>query len=179
MTILRCASAEEFVAAERPPLPSCLVLDVRMPQMSGIELQQLLARVDPHIPIIFVTAHADVRLAVRAMKSGAVEFLAKPFEDQDLLDAVHQALARHERALETRRSTQEAVTRLERLSRREREVLVRVVAGMLNKQIGHELGITEKTVKAHRAKVMEKMGAESLPDLVRIAQRAGIHAEPL
>ncbi len=168
------ASAEEFLAAERPAVPSCLVLDVRMPNMSGIELQKVLAGIASDLPIIFVTAHADVRMAVDAMKTGALEFLPKPFEDQDLLKAVQLALARHQHALEDRRSAQDAISRLDTLSRRENEVLRHVIAGRLNKQIGYALGITEKTVKAHRAKVMEKMGAQSVPDLVRIAQRAGI-----
>lgn len=168
------ASAQEFLAHPRQAAPACLVLDVRMPEISGLELQRALASSDPDLPIIFITGHADIRMAVRAMKLGAIEFLPKPFDDQDLLDAVQQALTNHERLLKIRTVTKDAEARLETLTPREREVLARVVTGMLNKQIGHELGITEKTVKAHRAKVMEKMGADTLPDLVRIAARAGV-----
>src|SRR5207248_11054562 len=168
------ASAQEFLRSKRPDAPSCLVLDIRLPGISGLDFQRQLAEANVHIPIIFITAHGDVPMSVRAMKAGAVEFLTKPFRDQDLLDAIQSALesdrARREREAEI------AVLRerFDLLTPREREVLPRVVSGLLNKQIAAELGTSEMTIKVHRASVMRKMQAESLVDLVKMAARLGI-----
>ncbi len=167
-------SPREFLQAKRPDAPSCLVLDVRLPGESGLNLQRELAETNDHIPIIFITGHGDIRMSVRAMKAGAVEFLTKPFSDQDLLDAIHEALdsdrARRHREGEAAMLRQ----RLKSLTPREREVLPRVVSGLLNKQIAAELGTTEATVKVHRSQLMKKMDAESLPELVRMAEKIGI-----
>lgn len=168
------ASAQQFLDAELPDLPSCLVLDVRMPRISGLELQDRLLAAGRDIPIVFITGHGDIAMAVEAMKKGAVDFLPKPFNDQDLIDAIHRALAQHERLRDERAEQDEVLARLERLTPREREVMELVVTGRLNKQIAGELGTVEKTVKVHRARVMEKMEAESLAELVRLAARVGI-----
>ena len=168
------ASAHEFLQSQQPDAPSCLVLDVRMPGLSGLDLQKQASEAGLEIPIIFITGHGDVPMTVRAMKAGAVEFLTKPFRDQDLLDAIQQALERSRNARERRAATKELRQRLASLTPREREVMERVVAGLLNKQIGAELGTSETTVKIHRHQVMEKMGAGSLPELVRMADRLGI-----
>lgn len=167
-------SAQEFLASKLPNVPSCLVLDIRLPGISGLALQRQLAKANIQIPIIFITAHGDIPMTVRAMKAGAMEFLPKPFRDQDLLDAVQLALER-DRARRLREA--EIVTlreRFELLSPREREVVARVVSGMLNKQIAAEIGTTENTVKAHRSRAMEKMQAGSLADLVKMIER--LHA---
>jgi RNA polymerase sigma factor (sigma-70 family) len=168
------ASAQEFLRSKRPDVPSCLVLDVRMPGLSGLDLQRRTTEVGMEIPIIFITGHGDIPMSVRAMKAGAVEFLTKPYRDQDLLDAIQQALERDRRAREQRAAMEELRSRFASLTPREREVMARVVAGLLNKQIGAELGTSETTVKIHRHQVMEKMGAASLPELVRMADRLGI-----
>lgn len=168
------ASAQEFLQSQQPDTPSCLVLDVRMPGLSGLDLQKQTSEAGLEIPIIFITGHGDVPMTVRAMKAGAVEFLTKPFRDQDLLDAIQQALERSRKAREQRAATKELRQRFAMLTPREREVMERVVAGLLNKQIGAELGTSETTVKIHRHQVMEKMGAGSLPELVRMADRLGI-----
>jgi FixJ family two-component response regulator len=168
------ASAQEFVQSQHPDAPSCLVLDVRMPGLSGLDLQKQASEAEPEIPIIFITGHGDIPMSVRAMKAGAVEFLTKPFRDQDLLDAIQQALERSWKAREQQAATEELRRRFALLTPREREVMERVVAGLLNKQIGAELGTSETTVKIHRHQVMEKMGADSLPELVRMADRLGI-----
>jgi RNA polymerase sigma factor (sigma-70 family) len=168
------ASAQEFLQSQQPDTPSCLVLDVRMPGLSGLDLQKQTSEAGLEIPIIFITGHGDVPMTVRAMKAGAVEFLTKPFRDQDLLDAIQQALERSRKAREQRAATKELRQRFASLTPREREVMERVVAGLLNKQIGAELGTSETTVKIHRHQVMEKMGAGSLPELVRMADRLGI-----
>jgi RNA polymerase sigma factor (sigma-70 family) len=168
------ASAQEFLQSRQPDAPSCLVLDVRMPGLSGLDLQKQTSEAGLEIPIIFITGHGDVPMTVRAMKAGAVEFLTKPFRDQDLLDAIQQALERSRKAREQRAATKELRQRFASLTPREREVMERVVAGLLNKQIGAELGTSETTVKIHRHQVMEKMGAGSLPELVRMADRLGI-----
>jgi RNA polymerase sigma factor (sigma-70 family) len=168
------ASAQEFLQSQQPDTPSCLVLDVRMPGLSGLDLQKQTSEAGLEIPIIFITGHGDVPMTVRAMKAGAVEFLTKPFRDQDLLDAIQQALERSRNAREQRAATKELRQRFASLTPREREVMERVVAGLLNKQIGAELGTSETTVKIHRHQVMEKMGAGSLPELVRMADRLGI-----
>ena len=168
------ASGQEFVQSRHPDAPSCLVLDVRMPGLSGLDLQKQASEAGLEIPIIFITGHGDIPMSVRAMKAGAVEFLTKPFRDQDLLDAIQQALERSRKAREQLAATEELRGRFALLTPREREVMERVVAGLLNKQIGAELGTSETTVKIHRHQVMEKMGADSLPELVRMADRLGI-----
>ena len=168
------ASAQEFLRSKRPDVPSCLVLDVRLPGLSGLDLQRRTSEAGLEIPIIFITGHGDIPMTVRAMKAGAVEFLAKPFRDQDLLDAIQQALERDRKARDQRAEIEELRSRFAALTAREREVMARVVAGLLNKQIGAELGTSETTVKIHRHQVMEKMGAMSLPELVRMADRLGI-----
>ena len=167
-------SAHEFLRGERPNAPSCLVLDIRLPGISGLDFQRELADANIHIPIIFITAHADIPMTVRAMKAGAVEFLTKPFRDQDLLDAIHLALERDH----TRRLQDEEVAKLrvryESLTPREREVLPWVVSGLLSKQIADAIGATEATVKVHRSQLMRKMGAKSVADLVRMADKMAI-----
>jgi FixJ family two-component response regulator len=168
------ASAQEFVQSQRPDAPSCLVLDVRMPGLSGLDLQKQASEAGLEIPIIFITGHGDIPMSVRAMKAGAVEFLTKPFRDQDLLDAIQQGLEKSRKARELLAANEELRRRFSLLTPREREVMERVVAGLLNKQIGAELGTSETTVKIHRHQVMEKMGADSLPELVRMADRLGI-----
>jgi FixJ family two-component response regulator len=155
-------------------LPGCLVLDVRLPGLSGLDLQRRTAEAGIDIPIIFITGYGDIPMSVRAMKAGAVEFLTKPFRDQDLLDAIQQALERDRKARDQRAAIELLRSRFESLTPREREVMVRVVAGLLNKQIAGELGTSETTVKIHRHQVMEKMGAGSLAELVRMADRLGL-----
>ena len=168
------ASAKEFLQARRSDVPSCLVLDIRLRGTSGLDFQRQLAEYDIHIPIIFITGHGDIPMAVRAMKAGAVEFLTKPFNDQDLLDAIHVALDRDHRRRQEEREIASLRERLESLTPREREVLPRVVSGLLNKQIAAEIGTSESTVKVHRRQLMRKMGADSLAELVRLAERIGI-----
>jgi RNA polymerase sigma factor (sigma-70 family) len=164
-------SAQGFLASKLPNVPSCLILDIRLPGISGLNLQRRLAEADIQIPIIFITAHGDIPMTVRAMKAGAVEFLTKPFRDQDLLDAIDLALERDR----TRRQQEAELAvlreRFECLSPREREVIEMVVSGMLNKQIAAQLGTAENTVKVHRSRAMEKMQANSLADLVKMIQR--------
>jgi RNA polymerase sigma factor (sigma-70 family) len=174
------ASAPEFLQHAAADGPSCLVLDVRMPEVSGLALQETLAAAGHHIPIIFITGHGDITMSVRAMKAGAVDFLTKPFHDQELLDAIQQAIARDRQAREQRAARQAIQQRAARLTPREREVLALVVAGWLNKQIAAELGMREKTVKAHRAQVMQKMQAASVAQLVLLADQVGLIApQPL
>jgi FixJ family two-component response regulator len=164
-------STAEFLRHERPSAPSCLVLDVRLPESSGLELQRELAESGVEIPIIFITGHADVPMTVRAMKAGAVEFLTKPFRGQELLDAVQEAITKDRNASADRARTAEIRGRYDSLTPREKEVFKLVVAGLLNKQIGGELGTSELTIKTHRGRVMDKMGAESVADLVRMSER--------
>ena len=167
-------SAREFLKNPRPEGPACLVLDVRMPGLSGIELQRELTQSGIHIPIIFITAHGDIPMTVRAMKAGAVEFLTKPFRSRGLLDAVRAAIERDRTAQKERSETGELRQRYEQLTPREREVMPLVAAGLLNKQVAGELATTERTIKFHRAHIMQKMGAESLADLVRMVEKLGV-----
>src|ERR1700722_642020 len=164
-------TAQEFLLSPRSDGPSCLILDVRLPGISGLDLQHELKRGKVGIPIIFLTAHADVPMSVKAMKSGAVEFLTKPFRHQDLLDAVQRSLTRARILREKERELTELRHRYERLSVREREVMKLVVSGMLNKQVAAELGASEATIKMYRSQVMKKMQAKSLPELVRMADK--------
>lgn len=165
------ASANDFLRAERPDIPACLILDVRMPGLGGLDLQRDLAAANIHIPIIFITGHGDIPMSVRAMKAGAVEFLTKPFRDQDLLDAIQQALERDRHARSQHAETEELQKRYHSLTPRETEVFGLVVKGLLNKQIALQLGTSEITVKLHRRQVMEKMRADSLADLVRMSSK--------
>jgi FixJ family two-component response regulator len=165
------ATGQEFLNKKRTSDPSCLVLDVRLPQMSGLDFQRRLAEIGMRIPIIFITAHGDIPMSVRALKSGAVEFLAKPFRDQDLLDAIQQALQHDRVALEQEAEVHDLRRRYQTLTTREREVMALVVSGMVNKQIASEIGASEATVKIHRGNVMQKMQAGSLIELVRIADK--------
>ena len=168
-----CASAEEFLSRSRRAVPCCLIVDVALPGASGLELQkQLAGRQD--MPIIFVASHADIRMTVEAMKGGALEFLIRPINDAVLLGAIRTALARSRAALRDHSEMQTLKNRYSTLTRREREVMALVVSGLLNKQVGGELGINEVTVKAHRGQVMRKMSADSLPDLVTMAMRLGL-----
>jgi FixJ family two-component response regulator len=165
------ATGEEFLKRKRTNDPSCLVLDVRLPQMSGLDFQRRLAERGIQIPIIFVTAHGDVPMSVKALKSGAVEFLTKPFRDQDLLDAIQQALQRDRADRERQAEIDDLRERFHTLTAREREVMTLVVSGLLNKQIASEIGASEATVKIHRGHVMQKMQAGSVVELVRMADK--------
>jgi FixJ family two-component response regulator len=171
LQVVHFGSAQEFMRSERPDAPSCLVLDVRLPGISGLDFQHELAVTNTQIPIIFVTAHGDIQMTVRAMKAGAIEFLTKPFRDQDLLDAVQVALERDRARRQKEAGIAALRDRYESLSSREREVVAMVVSGFLNKQIAAEIGTTENTVKAHRSRAMEKMHAGSLADLVKMIER--------
>jgi len=170
-------SAREFLEHRRSDAPACLVLDVRLPGLSGLDLQRELVRTEAPIPIIFITGHGDIPMSVRAIKEGAVDFLAKPFRDQDLLDAIQHALEIDRAARQERTIVTGVRRRYESLTKREREVMRLVVSGLLNKQIAGELGSSEVTVKMHRGQVMRKMKAQSLVQLVRMSEKIGITSE--
>ena len=169
-------TAQEFLKSARPDAPGCVVLDVRLPGLSGLDLQRELAANGINLPVIFITGHGDIPMSVRAMKAGALEFLTKPFRDQDLLDAILQALERDLSARQQRSETAELRERFDSLTAREREVMGLVVSGLLNKQIAGELGTSEVTIKIHRSQVMKKMSAGSLAELVRMTEKLGIPA---
>jgi FixJ family two-component response regulator len=169
-------TAQEFLRSKRPDVPGCVVLDVRLPGLSGLDLQRELAAHGIKLPVIFITGHGDIPMSVRAMKAGALEFLTKPFRDQDLLDAIQQALERDRTARQHQMETTELREHFDSLTSREREVMGLVVSGLLNKQIAGELGTSEVTIKIHRSQVMKKMGAGSLAELVRMTEKLGIPA---
>jgi FixJ family two-component response regulator len=169
-------SAQEFLKAARPDAPGCIVLDVRLPGQSGLDFQRQISGTAMELPIVFITGHGDVPMSVRAMKSGAVEFLTKPFRDQELIDAIHTALERDRARRADAGALADLRARFEALTPREREVLMQVVCGRLNKQIAADLGLSEATVKMHRGQIMRKMQAGSLPELVRMADRLGVAA---
>jgi FixJ family two-component response regulator len=171
------SSVPDFLKADPPDGPTCLVLDVRMPGRSGLELQSELVAANRQVPIIFITAHADVPMTVQAMKGGAIEFLTKPFRDQDLLDAIEAGLARDRARRESDRALAALKERFDMLSSREREVMLGVVAGRLNKQIANDIGIAVSTVKVHRTNLMRKMKARSVPELSRMADRLNIRLQ--
>jgi len=173
-TVEAFASAREFLEAARATGPCCLILDVRMPGITGLDLQKTLAQAVHRIPVVFITGHGDIAMGVEAMKAGAVDFLTKPFAAKDLLDAIRRAVERDTQDLGTEARARSIHARVETLTARERQVFALVVTGMLNKQIAGRLGIAEKTVKVHRARVMEKMGAGSVAELVRLADSVGV-----
>jgi len=168
------ASAQDFLRSKRPDVPACLVLDVRLRGLSGLDLQKRMAEAKIEVPIIFITGYGDIPMTVQALKAGAVEFLTKPFRNQELLDAIQQALERDRTTREQRAKNDELYDRYDSLTPREREVMTLVVAGLLNKQIAGELGTSETTVKNHRHQIMEKMGADSVAELVKMAYKLGI-----
>jgi FixJ family two-component response regulator len=169
------ASAQKFLESPRADVQSCLVLDVKLPGLSGLGLQKRMAEINLEIPIVFITGHGDIPTSVRAMKGGAVEFLTKPFRDQDLLDAIQEALQRDESTRRRQAEIAELRERYDSLTPREQEVMALVVSGLLNKQAAAQLGVSEVTIKVHRGQVMQKMRAESLADLVRMSERLGIN----
>jgi FixJ family two-component response regulator len=171
------ASVPDFLNADRPNGPTCLILDIRLPGRSGLDLQRELAAADIQIPIIFITGHGDVPMSVQAMKGGAIEFLTKPFRDQDLIDAIHLGLARDRGRRENEKASGMLRARFDALSPREREVMIHVAQGRLSKQIAHDLGISEATVKVHRSNLMRKMSVRSLPELGQMADKLKLVSE--
>jgi FixJ family two-component response regulator len=171
------SSAQDFLRTKRPDAPGCLVLDVRLPDLSGLDLQQELAKANVDLPIVFVTGHADIPMSVRAMKAGAVEFLTKPFREQDLLEAIQHAIGQHRTSRQQRAEISELQQRQDLLTPREREVFPLVASGLLNKQIADQLGASEKTIKIHRSQLMRKMKADSLADLVRMSERLRVRSQ--
>ncbi|MBN8898027.1 MAG: response regulator transcription factor [Rhodospirillales bacterium] len=171
------ASPQAFIAADVAPKVNCLILDIRLPMASGLDVQAQLAGMGLQVPIVFITGHGDIPMTVRAMKAGAVDFLAKPFRDQDLLDAVAVAIERDRRLRDGDTARRDQQERFRSLSEREREVMALATAGLMNKQIAHELGLSEITVKIHRGKVMRKMAAQSLAELVRMADALGVRPQ--
>jgi FixJ family two-component response regulator len=167
-------SGREFLQSKIPDIPSCILLDVRMPGLSGLDFQVELNNADIHVPIVFMTGHGDIPMTVRAMKAGAVEFLTKPFRDQEILDAVQLSLKKDRERIENEKITKALKARFEALTSREREIMSLVTAGLMNKQIAGEIGVSEITVKVHRGNVMRKMNAKSLADLVRMAEALGV-----
>jgi FixJ family two-component response regulator len=168
------ASTPEFLQSARPDVPSCLVLDVRLPGPSGLDFQAGLMKADVRIPIVFITGHGDIPMSVRAMKAGAVDFLTKPFRDQDLLDAVAAAIQRDQKRRESEHALADLKTNFESLTPREREIMALVASGLMNKQVAAQIDLSEITVKVHRSHIMKKMGAKSLADLVRMAEALGV-----
>ena len=171
------ASAPDFLKSERPTGPTCLVLDVRLPGPSGLDFQRELAEADVQIPIIFITGHGDIPMSVQAMKGGAIEFLTKPFRDQDLIDAIQLGLARDRARRENEKALATLRAQFDSLSPREREIMIQVVRGRLSKQIAHDLGISEATVKVHRSNLMRKMSVRSLPELGQMADKLKLVSE--
>ena len=171
-------STAEFVVSKIPSVPSCLVLDVRLPGVGGLDFQAELAKANIRIPIIFITGHGDIPMTVKAMKAGAVEFLPKPFREQDILDAVRAGLARDRARLESEKAASALADNYQSLTAREQQVMAFVTSGLMNKQVAGEIGVSEVTVKVHRSNVMRKMGAKSLADLVRMADALGIRRPP-
>src|SRR5438552_2823478 len=178
LTVKTFGTPQEFLASRRPETAGCLVLDIRLPGLSGMDLHRRLIESSIQIPVIFITAHGDIPMSVQAMKAGALEFLTKPFRDQDLLNAVQEAIERDAGRRHEQAALQDLRARSESLTSREREVMTLAVHGLLNKQIAAELGTTEATVKLHRGKVMQKMAAESFAELVRMAQTLGVPGLP-
>jgi FixJ family two-component response regulator len=174
LNVVTFGSPQEFLGQHNPQAPGCLVLDVAMPGLNGLELQEALTKIGSMIPIIFLTGHGTVPASVQAMKSGALDFLAKPVDEEQLLEAIHMAIAKDGLTRQARAEIDEIQERLKTLTPREREVLTHVVSGQLNKQIAYDLGTVEKTIKVHRARVMEKMKVKSVAELVRLYERAGI-----
>ncbi len=174
LDVVAFGSAPEMLQSKLPDVASCLVLDIRLPGVSGLDFQTELAKANIHIPIIFMTGHGDIPMTVRAMKGGAVDFLTKPFRDQDMLDAVVTAIERDRKRREVEKAVVNAKALFETLTPREREVLALVASGLMNKQVAAELGLAEITVKIHRGHIMKKMGARSLADLIRTAETLGI-----